>query len=182
MIFCKKVANHMGYRFGNEQILKINVNILQSPKTLESVEYFMLGGLGLELENILMRFGRMHSQTTDKALFHVVEMKYMLANVTLVFLGTLATREKHRFTVCFPKPNGMRNFLGPVFSIGIVGICLRQQLCASRDGDDLLGGILVNNMIATYKIQQKVLEFKTLRDRYGNNGMSNSIGGLDIKV
>ncbi|GJU16076.1 hypothetical protein Tco_1144042 [Tanacetum coccineum] len=30
-------------------------------------------------------------------------------------------------------------------------------------------------------IQQKVLEFKTLRDRYENNGMSNPIGGLDIK-
>ncbi|GJY29256.1 hypothetical protein Tco_0405023 [Tanacetum coccineum] len=25
------------------------------------------------------------------------------------------------------------------------------------------------------------LEFKTSRDRYGNNGMSDSIGGLDIK-
>nr|GFA70681.1 hypothetical protein [Tanacetum cinerariifolium] len=81
----------------------------------------------------------------------------------------------NRLSVCIPPRQGIigyvssfyyMNFSWSSVPIGIVGILPWQQLVLLRMQQHPL-------------VEQK--EFKTLRDRHGNNGMSDPIGGLDTK-
>nr|GEV58309.1 hypothetical protein [Tanacetum cinerariifolium] len=70
------------------------------------------------------------------------------------------------------------NFSWSSVPIGIVGICHGSSLCF-QGCNNTLCNLLPDGILGYSWVQRK--EFKTSRDRHGNNGMSDLIGGLDTK-
>nr|GEY13773.1 hypothetical protein [Tanacetum cinerariifolium] len=64
------------------------------------------------------------------------------------------------------------------FPISIVSICHVSSLCF-QSSSNAISNQLPDGSLSHNWVQRK--EFKTSRDRHGNNGMSDPIGGLDTK-
>nr|GEX97085.1 hypothetical protein [Tanacetum cinerariifolium] len=73
----------------------------------------------------------------------------------------------------------LRNFSWSSVPIGIISICHGSSLCFQGYNNTLCNQLSDGSLGHSW-VQRK--EFKTLRDRHGNNGMSDLIRGLVTKV
>ncbi|GJY56288.1 hypothetical protein Tco_0455403 [Tanacetum coccineum] len=69
--------------------------------------------------------------------------------------------------------------VGPVFLLGLLALVI-VAACASRAA--AMPSVISCWMAAKVMDSMEILEFKTSRDKYGDNGISDSIGGLVFKA
>nr|GEZ15464.1 hypothetical protein [Tanacetum cinerariifolium] len=103
----------------------------------------------------------------------IIEVVVIVVISAIIKLSFVIIGSLHRIVLCylFYYPLGYGNGFFHFLDLSLGTILIYQELFEFRP-DDLIVFFYSN------RIQQKILEFKTFRDRHGDNEMSDPIGGL----